>query len=425
MVIWLFNPNGPIPGESWREYCFTSMGKALCAAGHEVIWWTSSFSHHFKSFRSDDWSDIEVGERFRIRLVPTSGYGRNIGVGRVWRDVVFGLRAWRRGKSEAAPDCIVSSESPLTFGFAGPALARFHGCPIVHHQMDLWPELLVKAPPRSLQRLADLLFWPVYHTRKRVYARLAAATGLTRPCLEGVLAQNENLRARPHAVIYNGIDVNTFRASMDAAPAWANDLPKREQGHIWAVFVGSLGPSYDVPTLCEAAQLLEKSNVPIHILIAGDGPYRKGLENAASACSRLHYLGKVPPPLLASLYRQCDVGLCAYSGRSNVEMPDELYDYMAAGLPVLNSLQGEIRELIRDRQMGLQYRAGDATDLVWKLRTLTAGTRRMRRFAANSFRAGAEFDQRVQYAKMVEIVNRVASRSPDERSLSYAREAMR
>ena len=89
MRIWLINPYGPIPSEAWRTYCFPLIAEVLSAEGHEVTWWTSNFAHHFKKFRSDDWLDVEAWDNFRIRLVPTTGYRKNIGVGRAVRDAVF------------------------------------------------------------------------------------------------------------------------------------------------------------------------------------------------------------------------------------------------------------------------------------------------------------------------------------------------
>lgn len=403
MVIWLFNPYGPIPGEGWRDYCFTILGKALAAAGHDVTWWTSNFSHHFKKFRSAGWKDLPVSERFVVRLVPTTSYRRNIGPGRVLRDAVFAWRAYRRGRGEPRPDCVLWSESPLTFGFAGQRLAEHHRCASVFHQMDLWPELIVKACPARLQPLAEAAFLPVYWNRRRNFRRLDAATGLATPYLEAVLAEAPALRSAPTAVVYNGIDVGSFRRSMDD-PLDGVDLPAKAPGELWAVFAGSLGPSYDIATLWRAAQAFSDAGDAIRVLVAGDGPLRAEVEARARAIPRLHFLGKLPPRSLAPLYRRCDVGLCAYSARSNVEMPDKFYDYAAAGLPVVNSLPGEVATLVRDRRLGLPYVAGDVDDLVARLRTLQREPELRAMMAANAWDAGGAFDQHVQCAKLVGVV---------------------
>ena len=413
MKIWLINPYGPIPEESWREYSYAMMGRALADAGHEVVWWTSNFSHHFKKFRSSGWQDIQIDSRFTVRLVPTTGYQRNVGFGRIWRDWVFSLRTFWRGRKLPSPDCIVYSESPLTLGFAGQKLAAAFGCPVIYHQMDLWPELIVNAFPERWRKLVSLIFLPVYRSRQSIYRRLDAATGLAAPYLDVVLREAPGLRQRPHQVVYNGIDVAAFRRSMAQAESLPVSLPEKRIGDLWAVFAGSLGPSYDIPTLCDVAELLEGSSCPLHIIIAGDGPYRSTLQQRASRPenTRLHYVGQLAPHQLACLYKACDIGLCAYSSRSNVEMPDKIYDYTAAGLPVINSLRGEVSDVIARNRIGLQYLAGDVGDLHDKLLAMAANRQALLSTAERSRETGAEYDQHVQYAKMTRLVEQVVSMS--------------
>jgi glycosyltransferase involved in cell wall biosynthesis len=411
MIIWLINPYGPIPGESWRDYSFSMMAEAFAVRGHDVVWWTSNFSHHFKRFRSKSCHDMHINEHFVVRLVPTTGYRKNIGFGRILRDAVFAYRSYTRGKKMPAPDCIIYSESPLTLGFAGQKLAQYHNCPVVFHQMDLWPELFEQAFPRFIRPIVKELLFPIYRNRKKTYNKLSAVTALAKPYLMVPLNEAPALRSRPHAIIYNGIDVQHFRKLMKNDIGLNGILPKKEEGEIWAVFAGSLGPSYDILTLIEVAKKLENSPLKLRIIVAGDGPHRADLENhMTNKNSRLHYAGKLEPNKLASLYRICDIGLCTYSQRSNVEMPDKIYDYTAAGLPVINSLRGEVSDIVREKQIGLQYRAGDANDLFLVLERLASDHKLRQEMAKNSFSIGMEYDKNIQYKKLVELAEKLCSR---------------
>jgi len=411
MHIWLINPYGPIPGEKWRDYSFCMMADALTCAGHDVVWWTSNFSHHFKRFRSNGWHDLRVKDGFTIRLVPTPGYKHNVGIGRIIRDIVFAYRAYARGKESNPPDCIVYYESPLTFGYAGQKLAKYHDCPVIFDQMDLWPELIEKIFPPPLQPIVRWMFAPIYWNRRKVYGRLDAVIGLSKSYLEVPLKEARILRSRPNAVVYNGIDVTAFRNAMMASPLQGRILPRKEEGEVWAVFAGTLGPSYDIPTLLQVAEQLEGSPSRLRIVIAGDGPLKEQVEAYAADQnrSRLYYAGKLPPEHLAGLYHMCDIGLCAYSSRSNVEMPDKIYDYTAAGLPVVNSLGGEASDVIRENRIGLQYEAGDPRDLLAVLENLASDRSLRDEMARNSFDIGMRYDRHAQYAKLVEIVEMVST----------------
>jgi len=413
MNIWLINPYGPIPSEAWRTYCFSLIADALTSEGHEVVWWTSNFAHHFKKFRSDGWTDIEVSKGFRIRLVPTTSYRRNIGFGRLFRDVVFAFRTYNRGRSEPRPDLIIHSESPLTFGYAGQRLADFHNCPSIYHQMDLWPELIIKSVPQKLRSVLKAALWPVYASRKRTYSRLSATTALAKTYLEAVFDVSPLMRDKPNAVIYNGIDVEEFRVKMQASEVPTSRFPAKREGDVWAVFAGSLGPSYDIGVMCEVACSLAAMESGIYIVIAGDGPLRSFVQETVRGTSgpaNLFYVGQLSPSELASLYSRCDVGLCAYSRSSNVEMPDKIYDYTAAGLPIVVSLRGEVADIVASERIGFSYEAGSAADLMRKLLELTSDVNAMNLMSKASRKLGMQFDKNVQYRKLVDVVNMVTSR---------------
>lgn len=408
MHIWLINPYGPIPSEAWRTYCFPLIAEALAAEGHEVIWWTSNFAHHFKKFRSEGWFDIEVSKSFRIRLVPTTGYSKNISLGRIFRDAIFAMRTYRRGLIEQRPDLIIYSESPLTFGYAGQRLADHHRCPAIYHQMDLWPELIVEAAPPRLRSIVKAALWPVFAIRSRTYSRLSAATALAKPYLEAVFDVVPEMRDKPSAIIYNGIDVEAFRSMMHSSEVPTSRFPDKKTNDVWAVFAGSLGPSYDIGVMCEVARSLAVMDSKIHIIIAGDGPLRSLVEATASGelgPANLYYVGQLTPVELAALYSLCDIGLCAYSASSNVEMPDKIYDYTAAGLPVLVSLSGEVARVVAEERIGLHYEPGSTSDLLSKLHALVFDADALYLMSKESRRLGLQFNKKVQYSKFIDVVN--------------------
>jgi len=412
MNIWIINPYGPIPSEGWREYRFTTLGSALARAGHSVIWWTSSFSHHFKRHRCQGWSDIDIETGFSIRLVPTPGYVKNIGFGRILRDLVFAYRVYQRGRRLPSPDIIVASESPLGFGYAGLRLGRALGCPVIHDQMDLWPELFEPVFPTWLRPAVHAALWPVYAYRHRFYHQLDGLTALAQPYLDVPLHEAPVIRDRPHALIYNGIDVAAFRAAMSEPGPLPDGLPAKAPGEVWAIFAGSLGPSYDIPVILEAARQCSAANLPVRFVLAGDGPARAAVEAflRQQPQARLTYVGQLRPTELARVYRQCDIGLAAYSARSNVEMPDKFYDYTAAGLPMVNSLTGEVSRIIQERRLGLQYAGGDATSLAAAVGRLTRDPGLRAEFAANANTAAMEFDQHRQYSGFVGLVETLVAR---------------
>lgn len=399
MLVWLFNPYGPIPGEAWRPYRFALLGEALAARGHEVVWWTSSFAHHGKRQRAAGWEDRAIAPGFRIRLVPTPAYDSHVGLGRIRRDLVFGRAAQARGLGEQAADLVVSAESPLQYGYGGLRLAEALSVPYVVDVMDLWPELFDVVIPEPLRRASRLAFAPIYHDRARRWRRASAMTALSARYAEVAKEVRAGIAGPPVSTFYNGVDIAGMRAQAEAVPLDAlPDGARREEGITTLVFAGTLGENYDIPVLLQAVARARSMGARVRLLVAGHGPMLSQVKAAAAESSEaVRYLGQLDQAVLAAVYRQADIGVCAYGPQSNVGMPDKLYDYTAGGLSVLNSLPGEVEALVRDEGIGRQYWAGDVASLAAAIGELAADPVTCAAMARRSQDAASRFDQAVQY----------------------------
>ena len=412
MEIWLINPYGPIPGEGWREYRYTMIGDALAAKGHRITWWTANFSHHFKRFRSPGWSDLSISPHFTIRLVPTRGYRRNISCGRVRFELLYLAHLWQAAKNFPRPDLVVAVNPPQTTAFMAVRLGRRLRARVVVDVFDLWPELFLLAVPRRLRLVAKPLFSPWYLLRK--YS-LRNADGVTAVCADYMKVAEKALgRRRPPAeVVYIGVDVGAIRSgrlSPEAAAAFARTAGKTPKT-LWAIYPGALGHNYDIQTLLLTSLLLQQREIPASIVIAGDGPLREMIIQfiQAHAPRNLQYVGKLDTPTLARYYQISDIGLSPYVGESTVAMPTKVYDFFAAGLPIINSLPGEIAELLRLGDLGLRYTAGDPESLFRAIEKLATHPALLGQMSQNSLGAAMQFDKVQQYGKMVNFLERVGA----------------
>ena len=415
MKIWLINPYGPIPSEAWREYRYALFGKYFSDQGHEVIWFTSNFSHHFKKYRSKSWKTIEINKGFKITLVPTSSYYNNIGFGRLLRDCIFSFRMFQYGRRCVAPDIIIYYESPFSFSYSGYQLAKYFKIPVIFDQVDLWPELFEQYFPRKLTRIINICLLPVYLSRKRTNKLINGFIALAYPYLEIPLKNLERENELFKAVIYNGIDVREFRNMMN------NDeqdqlikslLPKKLSSEIWIIFAGTLGPSYDLTTIMLTAfEFEQKEFNQFKFIIAGDGPMKNQLIEfiAKHKLRNIIYIGFINSAILCRIYKSCDIGLCSYSHKSNVQMPDKFYDFTAAGLAVFNSLNGEISTWVSEKQLGHNYEPGNMEDLKNKLVGLGNNAEQLANFKYRSSKLAIEFDKYEQIKKLSEIVNKLVN----------------
>jgi glycosyltransferase involved in cell wall biosynthesis len=276
--------------------------------------------------------------------------------------------------------------------------------------MDQWPELFVLAFPKMLKGLAPVLLWPLYAIRRSIRRRADAIFSLAEKYLHDALSEIPSWKQVETMTIYNGIDVANFRKLLvqNLKGNSCNGSNKKPPGEVWAVFAGTLGNNYDICTIVQAGVLLRERCKVVKLVVAGAGPCLGTIQRgiAEYSLSNLIYCGVYSHEALIGLYSQCDMALCTYGKESNVGMPDKVYDYMAAGLPIINSLSGELKELIESLDIGQQYTPGDPASLAMAITRLAEDEELRRCEAANSFEAAMHFDRDVQFSKICELLAR-------------------
>lgn len=406
-TIWLVNPYGPIEGENWREYSFNQFGKYLSENGFYVIWWTANFSHHFKRYRSQSWQDRVINENFIIRLVPTTSYKKNISFGRLRKDITFGKNALAGFAKEKKPDMIIAAENPMCMGRPAFEYAKKNNLPIIYDQMDIWPEFLIRVLQEPLRTAVNIGMYPVYRKRKNIYDSLDGAIALGKHYLEFMFAVAPALKHKPHALIYNGIDVQAFRNHLNDKVINTKLPSYKKENEIWCIFAGTLGPSYDIQGMVDCAEKFEtEGKNKYKFIIAGSGPLESIVKDAERRLQNLIYMGNLQPRNLIPVYGKCDIGLAAYSSGSNVDMCDKFYDYTAAGLAVVNSLAGEVSEHIANHKCGINYNPDNPWGLYKAVSELN-DAKTLRMMKENSLKAGEEFDMHRQNKKLLACIESV------------------
>ncbi|RYG87923.1 MAG: glycosyltransferase, partial [Alphaproteobacteria bacterium] len=156
-------------------------------------------------------------------------------------------------------------------------------------------------------------------------------------------------------VIPNGIDIDRFRAKRNTSES--------SLAPVKVTYVGYLGAHKGVITLVEALALPPLEDFRVILQLVGEGPEREACVarvNALGLQDRVHFLGKVQPAGMASIYAGSDIVVLPSIWDEN--QPVCLMEAMAAGLPVIASRKGGIPELIDDGVNGLMFRAGDPGD---------------------------------------------------------------
>ena len=395
MIIWIISPYGPVPGEGWRDHRFTMLGRALAARGHTVAWWTASFAHQFKAQRPLSQPSVDVEPGFSIRFVRTPAYTRNVGFGRLLFEAVFAFRVWQQARTlitRERPDWVLAGEPPKLGGVVARWLAKRSNGRFAVDVLDLWPELWVTSAPRWLRPLVWLGSRPLVALRRSLLQDA-----------DIVFAVNETYRraanangARGALTAYIGVDAS--QVGKAAVPEIAVASP------VIAVYAGSLGVNYDIPALLTAVRLMHTRSPRIHFVVAGDGPLASMVREAADVLPNLTFLGRLSVPELNALYARAHIALAPYGVASTVALPVKLFDYLAAGLPIISSLPGEMAGLLSRHHVGTTYVAGDAESLVRVMLGLAGDGRGLSVMAANARQLASTFDAAQQYERVADAM---------------------
>ncbi|MBT8175520.1 MULTISPECIES: glycosyltransferase family 4 protein [Acinetobacter] len=244
-------------------------------------------------------------------------------------------------------DVVFATTTPLTAGIPGIFAKWFRRKPFVFEVRDLWPELpkamgVIKNP--IVLWMMSVLEWTSYHSADRL-------VGLSPGIVDGIIKRG--IAPEKVASIPNGCDLDIFASEHQA---WRPEGVKPTD--LMAIFTGTHGLANGLNAVLDAAvELKKRQRTNIKLVLVGDGMQKKALLERAVELQldNVIFHDPVNKTKLAGLMASADIGLqilanvpAFYYGTS----PNKFFDYISAGLPVLNNYPGWLAELITKEQCG-------------------------------------------------------------------------
>lgn len=248
-----------------------------------------------------------------------------------------------------APDVIY--ERLALFGTAGLHLAARTGA---HHVVEVNALLSrEEATWRGLHRVAE--------ARWRESSVLTEADTVVTVSRQWAAAVR-HIRADRVITVPNGVDSSAFTGPVD------EERVRREVGvgphERLVVFTGTLRPWHGVGAAIDALPSLPEG---VRLVVVGDGPETSSLRARADGlgvADRLTLTGWLPHARVAQLLRCADVGIAPYPDLPDFAFsPLKVFEYHAAGLPVVASDLGQLRELSATYDACVLVAPGSAPEL--------------------------------------------------------------
>ncbi|MCP1772673.1 glycosyltransferase involved in cell wall biosynthesis [Neisseria perflava] len=200
---------------------------------------------------------------------------------------------------------------------------------------------------------------------------LADAMIAVSPGVKQYLETFEQAKGRVH-VIANGVSLERFAV---AAEGNAQRLGRLEAGdNITVGFLGTLKPWHGLATLVDAWTLLRQRGQNVRLLIVGDGPEYESIHSNIASNSLLDavtFAGAVQPEDVPHWLGQMDIAVAPYPQMDNFYFsPLKIYEYMAAGIPVVATRVGHLENVVSDGINGILVEAENPTVMADCIQTL-------------------------------------------------------
>lgn len=408
MNIWIVCVGEPLPTDEGGQRPLRAgmLTDALLSRGHQVTWWTSTFNHSSKRHRAARNQEVTSPNGARLWLLHGVGYKRNIGLSRLLNHMQLARQFTRLAPGERPPDLIFCCWPVMELAAAVLNYAEPRSIPTILDVRDLWPDIFLEAIPRAARPLAKIVLAPYERLTRAAFRRASGVVGISQGYLNWGLARANRGMTSSDAVFPLGYP----------EPDWSRVSPAAGRKYLQALgvddsrlvcwFLGTFGDTYDLEPVIHAARLLqERGLTQYQFVLSGEGEWRESYEKLAAGLKNIVFTGWLNADGIASMMRVARVAIAAYRKGAPQGLPNKIFEYMAAGLPILSSLEGECRLFLDENECGLSYPPGSTAGFFNALMSLTENEKLAGDLGAKALSAFRQrYSARIIYPQIIEHI---------------------
>lgn len=254
---------------------------------------------------------------------------------------------------EKSDHVFVYITSPIFISWAGLRFAKRNNIKSTLYLLDLWPGSLITIMGIKNEKIINILEKMCIKIYKR-FDNIVVSSYRFIEVLADYGVNTEKIHYIPqHAE--NGID---RKLEIDSQ----KDVLK-------IVFTGNIGEAQGLHVLVETAQHLKNKNYHhVHFMIVGDGRYRATMESEIEkhdVGSYFTFTGFVDPSMIPGILASNHFGFVSLSDHDifNRTLPAKVQSYMAYGIPIIASANGEVPWVIEEAKCGYSVPAEESKAL--------------------------------------------------------------
>lgn len=311
---------------------------------YDVTLVTSSFHHKSKVVRNFK-PQLEGVE---ILLIDEPGYSKNIDFKRLSSHYIFCKNFLNfLNKNIYQYDLVYSAYPLIRTNYILGKLKAKHKFKLVIDVQDVWPEAITGAIPILSSSLGSYLLRPMSKYAEKTYSYADALVAVSNTYLNRANVNHipEDL-AKAVYIGANGIPLISYQNNND---------------RVRAVYLGTLGESYDLETIIRAAAICKDR---AEFIIVGTGPkenYLKKLNQKLGGY--VEFLGGLKYSDAIEVVKNSDIALNAIKGSAQQSITNKLSDYFYCNKPIFSSQTNKEVMGLLSRGGGVSYLSGDYREL--------------------------------------------------------------
>ena len=306
-----------------------TLRKAMKAMGHSVTVLTTDYLHVRKEKRTEPKEDYV--------FLPTRPYARNLSLTRMRSHAELARTIFGYIRKEIdRTDLVWVLVPPNSYALEARKLKQdFPRVRIVMDLIDLWPESL---PVGNIKTVFPFTLW-----RDRRDSSLSAADAVVTEC-----DLYQEILKKPLA----GLRAETLYLAKEKRP-FHPDL-RLPEAKLSLCYLGSINNIVDQEGIAALIRT-EARRRPVVLHIMGDGEHREELARTCreAGAEVLDHGPVYDPEKKQDVFDRCHYGLNMMKATVCVGLTMKSIDYLEGGLPLLNNLRGDTRELIRQKGFGI------------------------------------------------------------------------
>lgn len=319
-------------------------------------------------FIASDWDHMTKSRQDfsgdpRIQALSVPPYGKNLSWQRIWSHLVFSAKLFFSDELRRA-DVVVVCVPPSLTALPVVLITRWRGRASILDLVDLWPEALPVSTQKKVWFMASI-GWLWSGIRNFLYRR---ATRLLSHC-QFFLTQIGRVKCERASYL----PLSQLDVSLLTAPSTRKSLNEE----IRVLVLGSINHVLDSGSLVRILMALSQivTDRKLVLEIIGEGESKKLLlDGVRSKAPRFEIIDHglvfdIGPK--TEILTRCHFGFNGYRDTSAIGITYKSIDFTSAGLLFINSVQGDLTQLVESYGVGFNYVQGKETHVATQIARLS------------------------------------------------------